>query len=139
MGATLPTSSFIISQKYEMHWGKTYHSSCLGFQTPQQLRGSRMVSVIVMLLPWAILLEETQRKILLLYFLPLGYLICFFSALAGISYPKLFNSLILVETSLYPVSHNGTKRKPAIFMTTIARRSSWPSKSVRTLRNVPHN
>ena len=98
-----------------------------------------MVSVTVMLSQWAILLEEIQRKHLLPYFLPLGYLIYFFSALAGISYPKLFNSLILLETSLYPVSHNGSKRKPAIFMTTIGRRSSWPSKSVRTLREVSQN
>ncbi|KIM45542.1 hypothetical protein M413DRAFT_442215 [Hebeloma cylindrosporum] len=50
------------------------------------------------------------------------------TALAGISYPKLFNSLILMETTLYPVSNSGSKRKPAIFMSTIGRRSSWPSK-----------
>jgi hypothetical protein len=95
-----------------------------------------MVSVTVMLLPWAILLEETQCKLLLPYFLPLKYLICFFSALAGISYPKLFNSLILVEPTLYPVSNSGLKLKPAIFMRTIGRRSSWPSKSVRTRKMV---
>ena len=98
-----------------------------------------MVSVTVMLSQWAILLEEIQCKILLPYFLPLRCLIYLFSALAGISYPKLFNSLILVETTLYPVSNSGSKRKPVIFMSTIGRRSSWPSKSVRTLRNVSKN
>ncbi|KAH9484884.1 Abhydrolase domain-containing protein mpaH [Psilocybe cubensis] len=50
------------------------------------------------------------------------------TALCGISYPKLFPAIILLETTLFPGSNNRSKLKPAIIVSTLGRRSSWPSR-----------
>ncbi|KAF8149459.1 Alpha/beta hydrolase family-domain-containing protein [Crassisporium funariophilum] len=50
------------------------------------------------------------------------------TALCGISYPALFSSLILMETTLFPPSNNNSERKPAIVSSTLGRRSSWASR-----------
>ncbi|KAF8149537.1 hypothetical protein B0H34DRAFT_734214, partial [Crassisporium funariophilum] len=50
------------------------------------------------------------------------------TALCGISYPALFSSLILMETTLFPPSNNDSERKPAIVSSTLGRRSSWASR-----------
>ncbi|KAF9526909.1 hypothetical protein CPB83DRAFT_816490 [Crepidotus variabilis] len=48
----------------------------------------------------------------------------------GLSYPKLFtrSAIILLETTLFPVSNNTSKLKPEILVATLGRRSSWKSR-----------
>ncbi|KAF8907818.1 Alpha/beta hydrolase family-domain-containing protein [Gymnopilus junonius] len=48
------------------------------------------------------------------------------TALCGISYPKLFSAMILLETTLFPVSYK--KKGSPIILSTLGRRSSWPSR-----------
>ena len=49
-------------------------------------------------------------------------------AVCAISYPKLFSSIILTETTLFSPSNNNSKRKPAIINGTLSRRSTWTSR-----------
>ncbi|KAF8971246.1 Alpha/beta hydrolase family-domain-containing protein [Flammula alnicola] len=50
------------------------------------------------------------------------------TALCGITYPKLFPALILIETTLFPPSNSKSQRKAAMILSTLGRRSSWPSR-----------
>ena len=54
-----------------------------------------------------------------------------FRAVCAISYPKLFSSVILTETTLFPPSNNdsNSKIKHVIFSGTLGRRSTWASRS----------
>ncbi|KAF8968162.1 Alpha/beta hydrolase family-domain-containing protein [Flammula alnicola] len=50
------------------------------------------------------------------------------TAMCGISYPRLFPALILIETTLFPPSQNDSKLVSAMILSTLGRRSSWPSR-----------
>ncbi|KAJ3493281.1 hypothetical protein NLJ89_g11056 [Agrocybe chaxingu] len=50
------------------------------------------------------------------------------TAICGISYPKLFSALILMETTLFPPSRNSPKRRTTIILGTMGRRSWWDSR-----------
>jgi hypothetical protein len=59
-----------------------------------------------------------------------------FRAVCAISYPKLFSSVILTETTLFPPSNNKPNIRLGFVSGSLGRRSSWASRLAVQIRNI---
>lgn len=131
--ATWPTSSYTSSLKGVDHMARIFLYKFHVSQSSLLRRELEMALAIALLLPSGIHLGVTQctclsTSCLLWRHTHSWTIVLTLRALCAISYPKLFSSVILTETTLFPPSNNNSKRKPEIMNITLGRRSSWASR-----------